>query len=54
MALNHDFDELTQSSDIPTEDIRLPNSLFGESVVLKDQLGLNSKGKNIIHNQNLL
>ncbi|KAJ6666311.1 hypothetical protein lerEdw1_000583 [Lerista edwardsae] len=55
MALNHDIDELTQSSDIPTEDIRLHNSLFGESVVLKDQLNLNSKDSvRLLHIQNKL
>ncbi|CAI5785380.1 repeat domain-containing 26 isoform X7 [Podarcis lilfordi] len=47
MGVANDFDDLTPSSDTPTDDIELPTSFYREAMMLIEKLSLDSKADSV-------
>ncbi|XP_033019235.1 ankyrin repeat domain-containing protein 26 isoform X6 [Lacerta agilis] len=47
MGITNDFDDLTPSSDTPTDDFELPTSVYREAMMLIEKLSLDSKADSV-------
>nr|XP_034983120.1 ankyrin repeat domain-containing protein 7 isoform X5 [Zootoca vivipara] len=47
VGITNDFDDLTPSSDTPTDDIELPTSVYREAMMLIEKLSLDSKADSV-------